>query len=73
MTAGRVVSPDLSPEREKTLTKGRAAMVKIGLKLRKEIMDVQLYCGSTLFFRDTTRLIGRNEIRAQSEIQNRRF
>lgn len=31
MTAGRVVSPDLSPEREKTLTKGRAAMVKIGL------------------------------------------
>ncbi len=30
MTAGRVVSPDLSPEREKTLTKGRAAMVKVG-------------------------------------------
>ena len=27
MTAGRVVSPDLSPEREKTLTRGRAAMV----------------------------------------------
>ena len=27
MTAGRVVSPDFSPERENTLTKGRAAMV----------------------------------------------
>lgn len=27
MTAGRVVSPDLSPVREKTLTRGRAVMV----------------------------------------------
>ncbi len=38
MTAGRVVSPDLSPEREKTLTKGRAAMVKVGFEYRFELI-----------------------------------
>ena len=32
MTAGRVVSPDLSPEREKTLTKGRVAMVIVAFE-----------------------------------------
>jgi hypothetical protein len=29
MTAGRVVSPALSPDREKTLTRGLAAMVDV--------------------------------------------